>query len=162
LPVHSSVKSTPSPPVSSRRASTGSVTVASMVSVAPNSVASDSRDGTRSMATIRVQPRSRAASSADRPTAPVPKIAMLEPAGGASALNTAPAPVDSPQARGPSSSMGASGATLTTLRSHVITRVANDDWPKKWLCTGSPPGRRSALDPSGRPPEVTIGGICTQ
>jgi hypothetical protein len=27
-------------------------------------------------------------------TAPVPKIAMLEPAGGARALNTAPAPVD--------------------------------------------------------------------
>ena len=114
------------------------------------------------MPTITVQPRSRAASSAARPTAPVPKMAMLDPAGGASALNTAPAPVDSPQASGPSSSIGASGATLTTLRSQVITRVANDDWPKKWLCTGSPPGRLSALVPSGRPPEVTIGGIWAQ
>ena len=99
------------------------------------------------MATMRVQPRSRAASSADRPTAPVPKIAMLDPAGGASALNTAPAPVERPQASGPSSSIGASSATLTTLRSHVIARVANDDCPKKWLCTGLAAGAAQRAGP---------------
>jgi hypothetical protein len=133
-----------------------------IVSVAPNSVARDRRDSTLSMAMMRVHPRSRAANSAERPTAPVPKMAMLVPAAGDSALNTAPAPVEMPQARGPSSSTGASSATLTTLRSHVVARVEKDDWPKKWLCTGSPPRRRRALVPSGRAPEVTIGGNWAQ
>ena len=67
-----------------------------------------------------VAPVSRAAMIADSPTAPVPKIAMTDPASGRSALRMAPAPVARPQPSGPNSSIGASSATFTTARSVVI------------------------------------------
>src|SRR5690349_4770016 len=57
-----------------------------------------------------VAPAATAASRPERPTAPVPKSTKLEPGFGLSTLNTAPAPVRTPQPSGPRMSSGA-GAT---------------------------------------------------
>src|SRR5690606_35147564 len=73
-----------------------------------------------------------------QPTAPVPKMAIDVPASGRISLSTAPAPVLSPQPRGPRSSSGASLSTTTTLFSTTLEYVAKEDWPKKWEPTASP------------------------
>ena len=69
--------------------------------------------------------------TAERPTAPVPKTAMLLPAGARSALSTAPAPVWMPQPNGAATSSGIESGSLTTLRSPATECVAKLDWPKK-------------------------------
>ena len=76
-------------------------------------------------------PTMRAAMTAARPTAPVPKTAMPAPAGTASEFITVPAPVCRPQPRGARSSSGSSRGTMTTLRLVARLWVANDDCPKK-------------------------------
>src|SRR5690606_15557296 len=78
-----------------------------------------------------VQPTIFAAMTAERPTAPAPKIAILDPAFGASELMTAPAPVWMPQPSGPISSSGTSLRIFTTLRSDAIAFSAKEDWQKK-------------------------------
>jgi hypothetical protein len=115
-------------------------------------VASASRSGTTSTATIRAQPTARAASTADSPTAPAPNTAMLDPAGGRSEFITAPAPVWTPQPSGPISSSGTSAGIGTTDRACTFACRANEDWPKKWEESCPPSRSRSAVDPSGRVP----------
>lgn len=129
-PVHSRLASA-GPSQISCTAATGSTPAAtSIVSVAPSSRASRSRDASRSTATIVVAPVSRAAITAESPTAPAPNTTTEEPTGGRSALSTAPAPVPIPQARGPRIATGASAATGTSDEAGQIEYVANEDWPK--------------------------------
>ena len=64
-----------------------------MVWVAPSSCANARRAGLMSMATIVVQPMTRAAMIALNPTDPVPKTASDEPGRTAKLFITAPAPV---------------------------------------------------------------------
>lgn len=99
-----------------------------------------------------VQPATTAPMTALRPTEPAPKTAMLLPAGGLSEFRTPPAPVWMPQPSGPSSSRGAVGSTLTTLRSVARAWVANADWPKNTPWTSSPDSRCSGVLPSSREP----------
>ena len=98
---------------------------------------------------IVVHPATRAAITADSPTVPVPKIAMLAPASGRNARRTAPAPVWIPHPNGATISSGTSGSSRTTLRSVATAWVAKLDWPKKceWI---ERPSTASAVDPSGR------------
>jgi hypothetical protein len=74
---------------------------------------------------------------------------MLAPAGGRTALSTAPAPVWMPQPNGATTSSGTAGSSLTTFRSVATAWVAKLDWPKKCEWIGLP-ARRRAVDPSGR------------
>src|SRR5215472_11647894 len=62
-----------------------------------------------------------------------------------------------PQASGPRISTGASAATGTSDEAAHSEYVANEDCPKKWLCSGDPSVRRSGIDPSGRHPPATRG-----
>ncbi|MNM97144.1 hypothetical protein D3C81_1096400 [compost metagenome] len=78
-----------------------------------------------------VAPATRAASTALSPTAPPPNAAKLLPGVTFSELITAPAPVWMPQPKGPNSSSGAFGLTLTALFSRASARLAKDDWAKK-------------------------------
>jgi hypothetical protein len=158
LPVQSRLKSA-GPAQISCTAATGSAPGAdtSIVSVAPSSRASDSRDATRSTAMIDVAGVSRAAITAESPTAPAPYITTDDPAPGRSAFSTAPAPVEIPQASGPSSATSADGSTTTSARAAQTEYDANDDWPKKWLFSGDPSSRRSDVVPSARPPRSTSG-----
>ena len=102
-----------------------------------------------------------AASRAEHPTAPVPKITIDEPASGLSTVSTAPAPVVSPQPSGPRISSGTDFGTFATERSDTLAKLAKLDWPKKWLETTVPPspfGSLSAVLPSGRlPPKLRAG-----
>ena len=87
---------------------------------------------------IGSQPAITAPMTAARPTPPAPNTAMLAPAGGASAVSTAPAPVCRPQPNGPSNSSGARSETLTAPRSGTITWWLKEDWPKKWALSSAP------------------------
>ena len=82
------------------------------MSVAPNSVAIRCRDACRLMAMIRSAPSSRAASTADSPTAPSPTTATVDP-GRTPAVTAACQPVlitsDSASRLGIRSSSGCSG-----------------------------------------------------
>lgn len=98
----------------SMTSSTESAEEASTTWVAPNSRAASSRLAIRSIAMMVVHPVTCAASSAADPTAPAPKIAKDDPAGGARELSTAPAPVWMPQPSGPRISSGTSASTRTT------------------------------------------------
>ena len=69
---------------------------------------------------VRKVPMSTAASRAEHPTAPVPKITMEDPTSGRSTLSTAPAPVVSPQQSGPRSS---SGTTATEVAGGKVLAV---------------------------------------
>ena len=80
-----------------------------------------------------------------------------EPAPGRSAFSTAPAPVEIPQASGPSSVTSADGSTTTKALAEQIEYDANDDWPKKWLFSGDPSSRRIDVVPFARPPRSTSG-----
>ena len=117
-PVHSSAKSA-GPPQMRCTSATGSVSRALIVWVAPSSSASLRRLSWRSTAMIVVAGVSRAASTAERPTAPAPYTTMLAPGPGRQVLSTAPAPVETPQASGPSSSSGASCGTTTSASAQV-------------------------------------------
>ena len=77
------------------------------------------------------------------------------PAGGRSTLSIAPAPVAIPHDSGPMSATGAWAGTGTRLEAEHTENDANDDWPKKWLCSGAPEARRSVVDPSAREPPAT-------
>ena len=90
-----------------------------------------------------------AAITAERPTAPAPATTTVLPGPGLSTFHTAPTPVCTPQPSGASVSSGAAGSTLTTLRSSATAMRANDDWPKKWPPSGSPP-RVMVAEPSRR------------
>ena len=79
----------------------------------------------------------RAAITAARPTAPTPKIAIELPGSGRSTLNTAPAPVFTPQAKAAATSSGTSSGTFTTLPSVASACVANDDCWKNAPDTGT-------------------------
>ena len=147
-PVVSRAKSDPRP-VNAMISAVASALDESIVCVAPSSSATASRLASISTPMIVVAPTTFAAMMAESPTDPVPKTANEAPAGMASALITAPAPVWIPQAKGPSSSSGTSVGTLTTLRSWQRACVANDDWPKKLLWMLSAPLLR-AVDPSER------------
>ena len=61
--------------------------------------------------------RTTAAITADSPTAPAPATTTVDPGGTSNEFITAPAPVWMPQPSGPTSSTGAPGGNLTTLRS---------------------------------------------
>src|SRR6516165_12820720 len=83
---------------------------------------------------------------------------MIEdPVHGRSTFSTAPAPVEIPHASGPRGSIGASGATGTSAFAAHTEYVANEDWPKKWLCSGDPSSRRNVVVPSARAPLTTSG-----
>src|SRR5215472_18420453 len=82
---------------------------------------------------------------------------MEEPTPGRSAFSTAPAPVEIPHASGPRISTGASAGTGTSALAAHTEYVANEDWPKKWLCSGDPSSRRNAVEPSVRAPLTTSG-----
>src|SRR5260221_471354 len=86
-----------------------------MVWVAPSLAARSRRLGCRSTAMIVAAPATEAAITAASPTLPVPKTAMLDPAGAPSATSTDPAPVWIPQPSGPGSSRGRPGATPPAL-----------------------------------------------
>src|SRR6201996_8403886 len=152
------------PPQISCTAATGSTSGEDtlIVSVAPSSAASASRETSLSTAMMCVAAVSRAAMIADSPTAPDPYTTIDDPAKGRSALSTAPAPVEIPQARGPSSDTSTSAGTGTRALAAQIEYDANDDWPKKWLCSGDPSSRRSEVDPSARQPAMTSGPSCRQ
>ena len=62
----------------------------------------------------------------------------------------APAPVWTPQPRGPSRSRANDGSTLTTERAATTACEARLDWPKKNEPTASPFASVSDDDPSGR------------
>ena len=147
--MHSRLKSAP-PPVAARTASTGSDSPASTIAVAPNSRASPSLVGCTSIPTIVVQPAIAAAITAASPTVPVPKTAMLLPAGAARLLSTAPAPVWIPQPKGAATSVAMVSGSLTTFRSPATASVANDDWPKKCAWTVSAPRERTLVPSTGR------------
>ena len=66
-----------------------------------------------------------------KPTPPVPKTAMLDPARTASEFITVPAPVCKPQPNGASNSSESDFDTFTKLRMVARAWVANDDCPKK-------------------------------
>src|ERR1700733_8732567 len=119
--------------------------------VAPSSVASVRLLSCRSTAMTDAASRTTAAITADRPTAPAPVMTTVDPGWTSSEFNTAPAPVWMPQPSGPTSSTGAPGGSLTTLRSRASACVANDDWPKK-LLPNLVPAEASPEDPSGRTP----------
>src|SRR6185437_16551479 len=87
---------------------------------------------------------------------------MEDPVKGRSALSTAPAPVEIPQARGPRMDTSTSAPTGTRAFAAQIEYDANDDCPKKWLCSGDPSSRRSEVDPSPRDPPMTSGPSCRQ
>ena len=55
-----------------------------------------------------------------------------------------------PQPSGPSSSIGTSFVTFTTLRSLATAKLEKDDCPKKWPCSVWPSWSSIALLPSGR------------
>src|SRR5215469_5821877 len=80
-----------------------------------------------------------------------------DPTGGRSTFRIAPAPVAIPHDSGPSTSTGASLGTGTSADAEHTEYDANEDWPKKWLCSGSPDARRSVVDPSSREPPATSG-----
>ena len=80
---------------------------------------------------IGAAPTMRAAMTAARPTAPVPKTAMPAPAGTASEFMTVPAPVCRPQPSGASSARGRSFFNLHQVASVERAWVAKEDWPKK-------------------------------
>jgi len=71
-PAQSMLKSAGPPQISCTAATGSAPPDTSMVSVAPSSRASESRDASRSTAMIEVAPVSRAAITADSPTAPAP------------------------------------------------------------------------------------------
>src|ERR1700758_5474217 len=122
-----------------------------MACVAPSSLANALLLGCRSTAMIDVASRTTAAITADNPTAPAPATTTVDPGWTSSELNTAPAPVWTPQPSGPTSSTGTSGGNLTTLRSWANAWVAKDDWPKKFA-PSLVPAEASPEDPSWRTP----------
>src|SRR3977135_3359022 len=63
---------------------------------------------------------------------------MDDPAKGRSALSTAPAPVEIPQASGPRMETSVSSGTFTRALAAQIEYDANDDWPKKCVGGGAP------------------------
>ena len=62
-----------------------------------------------------------------------------------------------PQANGPRMDTSASSGTFTSAFAAQMEYDANDDWPKKWLCSGDPSSRRTDVDPSARHPAITSG-----
>ena len=75
---------------------------------------------------------------AAQPSAPVPKMAMVESGVGFATLKMVPAPVERPQPSGPRSSNGASLRTLTTLLWLASAWVAKEDCAKKAAPMGAP------------------------
>ena len=84
------------------------------------------------MPMIVVHPAMTAPMTPASPTDPVPKTAMLLPAGARSEFSTAPAPVWMPHPNGAATSKPISSGSLTTLRSPATAWVAKEDCPKKW------------------------------
>ncbi len=83
--------------------------------------------GLMSTPMIGLAPTMRAAMTAARPTAPVPKMAMLAPSETFNEFITVPAPVCRPQPSGARTSRRKSLGTLTRLRSVARAWVANED-----------------------------------
>ncbi len=109
--------------------------------VAPSSRAFASRGGTRSTATMVVQPDRRAAMIAAKPTEPAPKTAMLLPAGGRSELSTEPAPVWMPQPNGATTSNGMSVGQLARHSARWRPRTSRSSTGRS-SCRGSRPPSR--------------------
>lgn len=101
---------------------------------------------------IVAAPTAFAASTAERPTAPPPKIAMLAPAGTFSEFITAPAPVWMPQPSGPRISSGASWGTFTALPSRAMASVAKEDCEKKFEVSVAPSASFTVSGPFGLMP----------
>ncbi len=87
-----------------------------MQSVAPSSLAMANLPGLVSMAKMRFAPRILAPWITDRPTAPSPNTATLEPPSTSQVFHTAPKPVATPQ---PSSEHVCSGALSLTLAHEI-------------------------------------------
>src|SRR5947208_3641417 len=81
------------------------------------------------------------------PTVPAPNTAVLEPEATWRTREIEPAPVSTPQPRGPRISSGRSFGTGTTLRAATSTWLANDDWPNQWAPIGEPAVSRTRWSP---------------
>ncbi len=92
--------------------STGSVSLALTVWVAPNPLAHSSFRGSVSTAMIVVAPASVAPAMAASPTPPQPMTAMESPRPTCPVLTAAPRPAMTPQPSSPATLAGASGFTL--------------------------------------------------
>src|SRR5258708_37640975 len=90
---------------------------------------------------IVAQPCTLAPMTADNPTGPPPKMAIVDPAGHAIDRITPPAPVWIPQPSGPNRCSGALTGALTALRSLASAWLADGDWPKEVADTWPPPTR---------------------
>jgi hypothetical protein len=97
-------------------------TVGSTTSVAPYRNARSRRSGTRSLMTIRVAPKARAAWAQMIPIGPAPAMSTEEP-GTMPALRTAAIPTDSGSSRAPASNETESGRTWANSAS-IVTNSA--------------------------------------
>src|SRR4029077_4883748 len=110
----------------------GFVFVESMMSVAPNRLASSSRFVWMSMRTILEAPAMRAPLTALSPTPPAPKITTVSPAQTFAVFKTEPAPVTTPQPRSAAWANGSSLGTKASWFSWMSVCAAKPPSPKPW------------------------------
>ncbi len=143
-PAHSNTKSAPRPAVSAfTAAACAGASPSSGPSrwVAPIALASASRAGSRSMATITSACCSRAPCTAFRPTAPQPTTTAAEPGSTRAIRTAAPTPVITPQPIRQARSNGMAFGTAIAPDSGTTVYCACVEVTEKWLSIRSPSSR---------------------
>ena len=141
-------------------AATGSSTLASITSVAPNWEAISSLEATRSMATIRGAPASRAPWRRFRPTPPQPMIATLLPGRTSAVRTTAPTPVRTLHPIRAATSNGTSSgifATAFLVHEHLLGKRTDVEQLPATGVAGTDPPARSVVGPVDSDPVAQVG-----